>query len=130
MRPTTGRGRQHMLLSVLLICLAGLQVVIDPSVVMAAADPCREDIERFCRGSGPGQKSTATCLKDHEFQLSKACSERRMALKRQSTAFREACSKDVKRYCRGVKGGRYPIIQCLKRHEVELGPICADFLRQ
>lgn len=39
----------------------------------------------------------------------------------------EACSADVKKFCAGVKPGGGAIHQCLKQHEAELTPGCAQF---
>jgi hypothetical protein len=112
----------------LLALLAGF--FLTHSGPLMAADPCQEDIKKFCKKVKPGQGGVGKCLQKHEFQLSPACAERRRELKERADAFREACKKDVDRYCKGIKGGRANVITCLESHEIQLGPVCREYLRQ
>lgn len=42
---------------------------------------CAEDVQKFCKDVKPGEGRIAACLKEHEKEISKACSERKSAAK-------------------------------------------------
>ncbi|HNT97992.1 MAG TPA: cysteine rich repeat-containing protein [Elusimicrobiales bacterium] len=42
---------------------------------------CAEDVQKLCKDVKPGEGRIAACLKEHEKELSKACSERRAVMK-------------------------------------------------
>ncbi|MDT8286908.1 MAG: cysteine rich repeat-containing protein, partial [Elusimicrobiales bacterium] len=42
---------------------------------------CAEDVQNFCKDVKPGEGRIAACLKEHAKELSKACSERKSAVK-------------------------------------------------
>ena len=48
-----------------------------PASAEKGKGPCAEDAAKFCKDVKPGEGRVAACLKEHEKELSKACTERR-----------------------------------------------------
>jgi hypothetical protein len=48
-----------------------------PATAEKGKGPCAEDVAKFCKDVKPGKGNIAACLKEHEKELSKACSERK-----------------------------------------------------
>ena len=84
-------------------------------------EPCRADIEKFCKDVKPGQGRIEKCLQRHEGELSPAC--------RNLIAEERACEADVSKFCKGVKPGGGRIINCLKQHQAELSASCSAHFR-
>lgn len=94
--------------------------------VTVTANPCREDIQKFCSGIEPGQGRIAQCLKQNESRLSAACREKGPDMKARFKAAQEACVADVKKHCSGVEPGGGRIIQCLQENEDKLSAECKE----
>jgi Golgi apparatus protein 1 len=84
---------------------------------LAAA--CKPDAEKLCKGVQPGQGRVASCLKQHQDQLSGECRE-----KIAEAQSRHPCMKDAERLCKGVQPGEGRVMQCLHEHEAELSAEC------
>ncbi len=101
------------------------------------ADPCTEDIARFCKDTGP--EAVIDCLEQHESELSDSCRtyEQQMGGKkvemreeaRRMKIFREACKKDMAKFCSEGKPGQEGIEKCLGKHEGELSAPCREQLK-
>ena len=92
--------------------------------------PCRADVEKFCKDVRPGKGRIWRCLKGHEAELSSECSERMAMAREKGKEYREACSGDVEKYCKGVRPGQGRIISCLKGREAELTEACRAALKK
>lgn len=88
------------------------------------AHPCADDAKKFCKDTVPGGGRLARCLSEHANELSPACKERIVEVKKRAREFHQACEDDVMRLCKGVVPGGGRILQCLKDHENELSPEC------
>ncbi len=70
-----------------------------------AQGPCADDAQKFCKDVRPGGGRIAKCLKEHEEDLSSACKQQIVEVKKRVHEFREACDDDVLRLCARVKPG-------------------------
>lgn len=94
----------------------------------AVLPACKPDAARLCQGVAPGQGRIATCLKEHEAELSQECKEAVSAklqkAKESAEVLGPACRQFVDRFCRDVTPGQGRIAVCLKAHASELSPEC------
>lgn len=88
--------------------------------------PCKADVEKFCKDVKPGGGKLNACMKEHESELSQACTDKRAAKKAKMAAAKKACEPDVAKFCKDVKPGDGAIKQCLQSHESELAQECKD----
>jgi len=92
------------------------------------AGPCQADAERLCKGVAPGGGALARCLKEHESELSKECSDqitkRGQDIRKRMGTIEEACQADIAKHCAGIEHGQGRVARCLKDHEAELTPDC------
>jgi hypothetical protein len=88
---------------------------------MNKKQPCKADIEKFCKDIKLGQGRIEKCIQQHERELSPAC--------RDLITEEKACEADVAKFCKGVKPGEGRIVNCLKQHQRELSPGCGNSLR-
>nr|QOL01068.1 putative extracellular protein CSOL_002 [Pseudococcomyxa simplex] len=87
------------------------------------AEACFEDRQEFCANVPPGSARVIRCLQDRRLELSYECKatlfdqEVRMA---ENIDFqfpmKQACSADIKRYCKDVQHGHAKIIRCLEEN--------------
>ena len=92
--------------------------------------PCSDDVAKFCKDVQPGGGRIAQCLKQHEQELSPACKQHAVEVKKRGKEFRAACEDDVLKLCKDVKRGDGRIMNCLKQHEQELTPDCKAKMEQ
>jgi hypothetical protein len=100
------------------------------------ANPCAEDIVKFCKDAKPG--AVMDCLEQHERELTDACRtyEAKMGGKkvemreevRRLKIFRDACKEDMDKFCSDVKPGQGGIEKCLSTHEGKLSAPCRERL--
>lgn len=101
-----------------------------PSVALsaepAAQKPCADEIEKFCNDVRPGEGRIVLCLQDHDSELSTVCREKVEAVVQKLEEAKQACAKDISKFCAGVKPGGGRLIKCLKPHVKELAPECRE----
>jgi len=88
--------------------------------------PCAADVQKFCQGIQPGDGRIVACLKAHENDLSAACKERRVEIKKMAHEVHAACKGDVEEFCTDVKPGRGRILKCVQAHSSQLSAACKD----
>lgn len=78
-----------------------------PAAAGKSAGACEADTAKFCKDIKPGGSRIADCLKEHEKELSKTCSERRAqaAEKRAKRADKRAGQAFWRGWNKGEKGG-------------------------
>jgi hypothetical protein len=86
--------------------------------------PCADDIAKFCKDVKPGGGRIANCLKEHEKDLSPACTKRNEEMKMEAKAMHKACADDMDKYCKDVQPGKGNIMRCLMGHKDELSSAC------
>jgi hypothetical protein len=104
--------------------LALMSSLLPIAPVYAADGPCAEDVKKLCGGVQPGGGRIAQCLKQHDAELSAVCRDSLQAMKTRSQETTQACSNDVRTFCKGVQPGGGRIAQCLKQHDAELSEPC------
>jgi hypothetical protein len=98
--------------------------LVSGNSVFAESGPCADDVAKFCKDVQPGGGAIAKCLKEHANELSPACKENLVEMKKKINDFSEACKSDLSKFCNKVKPGGGRMLQCLKEHENELSPEC------
>ncbi len=91
-------------------------------------DPCRADLQQFCKDVQPGEGRIAACLQEHSQEFSQVCKNHIATLEKGVRVFAKACQSDLKRYCKGIKPGGGRLIFCLKDHEADLSDGCRTLL--
>lgn len=66
------------------------------------------------------------CLRDHDSELSTVCREKVKAVVQKIENAKQACAKDISKFCAGVTPGGGRLIKCLKPHVNELSPVCRE----
>ncbi|OIN99194.1 MAG: hypothetical protein COX65_10100 [Elusimicrobia bacterium CG_4_10_14_0_2_um_filter_56_8] len=75
---------------------AGLGLALtQPASAEKGKGPCAEDTAKFCKDIKPGEGRIAACLKEHQKEISQACSERK-------TVSQEKRGKDKAGTCLGA----------------------------
>jgi hypothetical protein len=87
---------------------------------------CRADVEKLCKGIQPGGGRIATCLKQHESELSPGCREAVAEAKEQIKEFAEVCKPDAEKLCKGVQPGQGRVARCLAEHKDQLSAGCRE----
>ena len=95
-----------------------------PAAAPAKADPCKADIEKFCKDVTPGGGRIMACLKAYEDKLSEGCKAKGEAGRDKMDGFMGACKADLEKFCKDVKGGHGEKAHCLKEHEAEVSGTC------
>jgi hypothetical protein len=113
-----------LLLTALLVIPAGA-LAAEP----AAERPCMTEIEKFCKDVPPGEGGIVPCLRAHDNDLSASCREKVKEVVQRLEQAKLICSKDIEKFCAGVKPGGGRLIKCLKPHVDELTPACRKELQ-
>jgi hypothetical protein len=92
--------------------------------------PCRADVEQFCAAVEPGGGRVASCLSQHELELSPECVTQIQEMRKRRLAAHEACDDDVDRFCQGIDPGERRIVTCLKEHMRDLSKECRGVMRR
>ena len=95
----------------------------------AAERPCMDEIEKFCKDVQPGEGRIVQCLRDHDRELSASCREKVKVIVQRLEEAKHICSKDIEKFCAGVKPGGGRLLKCLKPHMDELTPACREELQ-
>jgi len=98
-------------------------------------------VQKLCPKTHPGPERLA-CMRAHKDEVSPECKKfyAEMQERRQESmgggpgrgGMREAkaaCQADLEKFCKGVQPGEGRIIACLKQHEADLGPACAQQMK-
>jgi len=115
--------RNIFALTVALFCLS---LLVGINIYAADTRPCADDIAKFCKDVKPGGGRIATCLKEHERDLSPACKARNAEMMMRAKEAHKACADDVDKFCKDVQPGRGNMARCLKEHKDELSPECKE----
>ncbi|MFL5309943.1 MAG: cysteine rich repeat-containing protein [Myxococcales bacterium] len=98
---------------------------------------CEEDARKFCAGVQPGGGRIASCLQQHESDLSEACrnegrkiGEERRERRGLMQDLQQSCQKDAQKLCSDVKPGGGRIARCLRSHKNELSQECIAAIEQ
>ncbi|MGC2048046.1 MAG: cysteine rich repeat-containing protein [Gallionella sp.] len=92
--------------------------------------PCMADAKKLCKDVQPGEGRIASCMKEHEKELSPGCKENIKKVKEKTREIAEACKGDAEKVCKDVKPAEGRILKCLKQHEAELSPSCKEQMNQ
>ncbi len=91
-----------------------------------AQGPCAADAQRLCSGIAAGGGRIHACLKSNADRLSPACQQDLARAAQRAREVHERCQGDVWQFCQGVRPGQGRILACLRSHEAELSPPCAE----
>ena len=99
----------------------------------STANPCTQDVLKFCGSVQKGEGRVHACLKTHQNELSKSCSELLLAQDQFFTfsnsvmdKVRPFCESDIKKYCSGVNPGGLFVWECLGKNIEKLSDTCAS----
>ncbi len=118
-----GEMSKFLALIVALLCLS---VLIGINVYAKDADPCADDISKFCKDVKLGGGRIANCLKEHKKDLSPACKNKSEEMMSKAKEMHNACANDIDKFCKDVQLGKGSIGKCLSEHETELSPECKE----
>ncbi|HEU4385532.1 MAG TPA: cysteine rich repeat-containing protein [Anaeromyxobacteraceae bacterium] len=102
---------------------AALAAALAPAAL--AQGPCAEDVQRLCQGTAPGSERLA-CLWPKRDLLTPACQQDLARAEQRAREIHQNCRADVWQFCQGIAPGQGRILACLKSHEAELSPPCAE----
>jgi Cysteine rich repeat len=88
--------------------------------------PCADDAAKFCKDVQPGGGRMATCLKEHQQDLTPACRQRTERMMMRAKEMHKACADDVDKFCKDVQPGKGQITGCLRAHKSELSAGCSQ----
>jgi len=102
-----------------------------PAPSAKKANPCADDIAKFCKDVAKGKGLIGKCLDQNSADLSDVCKESRakslkteaMLTERMQKA-QAACKDDITKFCADVKPGEGRIGDCLKGHKDDLSADC------
>src|SRR5262249_25614951 len=107
------------------------------AAVAQQAEPCRPDLEKFCKGVKPGGGRLVECLKQHESELSGGCrakleegKKRGAEAKERVDEFAEACKADAQKVCQGVQPGEGRVLNCLADNKDKVSPACRQKIEE
>jgi hypothetical protein len=108
-----------------------MAAVLGIPVVASAADPaqqkpCADELEKFCKDVRPGEGRILKCLQDHDSELSPVCRDKVKEVMQRVEEAKQACAKDIEKFCAGVTPGGGRLMKCLKPHINELTPACRE----
>lgn len=111
------------------LLILSLSLLLNISAFAQNADhPCAADLKKFCAGVEKGQGRIAKCLKEHEKEISPACSEKMAAGKEKMHAkakeIVESCKDELQKFCKEVKPGGGAKLKCLESHKSEASDKC------
>lgn len=112
----------HALLFVVLLAIPTVALPAE----RASQKPCAVEIENYCKNVQPGEGRIVQCLQDHDSELSTVCREKVKAVMLKVGEAKQACAKDISKFCAGVTPGGGRLIKCLKPHVNELAPECRE----
>jgi len=92
----------------------------------ASQKPCADEIEKYCNDVRPGEGRIVQCLQDHDSELSTVCREKIKVVLQKVEEAKQACAKDISKFCAGVTPGGGRLLKCLKPHVNELAPECRE----
>ncbi|TBR26026.1 hypothetical protein EPO15_01060 [bacterium] len=108
--------------------LLALSFLVLAVPAFAESGPCKEDMERLCKGVEHGGGAVKKCMKEHEAELSEGCRAMIGKMKEKAAekkdAAEEACKADKEKFCKDVEPGEGRIMKCLKEHDAELSESC------
>ena len=86
--------------------------------------PCADDAAKYCNGVNSGGGRMATCLKEHQKDLSPACQKRSHEMMMRSKGMHKVCADDVDKFCKDVQPGKGRMGNCMREHKSELSAEC------
>ena len=113
------RGAIHLAAAILAFACAAAAQARDAAGPMQA---CRADYSRLCASEKPGGGRVATCLKQHESELSPACQAALGGV--------AACARQAKQICGDAASGQGGMRECMKTHAGEFSGACRGAGRQ
>lgn len=91
-----------------------------------AQGPCAAEVQQLCQGIPPGGGRIHACLRSNADRLSPACKQELAQAAQRAREVHQKCQPDVWQFCQGIAPGQGRILACLKSHEAELSPPCAE----
>jgi hypothetical protein len=122
-----GEMTKNLVLIVALFCLI---LCVGINVYAADTRPCADDISKFCKDVKPGGGRIASCLKEHEKDLSPACKTRTEEMMMRAREIHKACADDIDKFCSDAQPGKGHMARCLREHKDELSPECREEQRK
>ncbi len=66
------------------------------------------------------------CLQEHDRELSAVCRDKINVVQKRLEEAKQACAKDIEKFCADVTPGGGRLMKCLKPHLNELTPECRE----
>ncbi|KAK9820440.1 hypothetical protein WJX72_010380 [[Myrmecia] bisecta] len=103
------------------------------------AEACREDVDKFCKDTEPGEGRVHECLRAQREALSEACRKEELKLNiiqsrdiRLRPKLNKLCSEEIAVYCKEVKPGKGRVFKCLQENlaKPDFGQQCKEQVEQ
>jgi hypothetical protein len=98
-------------------------------IVMASgafAQPCEEEIAKFCNDVKRGEGRILDCLDQYKIELSNKCKTYFEGVKQEFKEAYKSCENDIMTFCQWIQSGEGRILNCLKENESHLSDDCKD----
>ena len=102
-----------------------------PTLAQQVVEGCKTELESYCKGVTLGEGRLLACLYAYEDKLSARCDyalyDAAATLDHVVAALAHGateCKADIEKHCGSVKEGEGRILDCLQKHEAELGTRC------
>ncbi len=98
---------------------------------LASADvpnPCKDDREKLCKDMKSAELHN--CMKQHEAELSQACTAHRLQREEVRKIVIQACKDDIQKFCPDGGVAQGGPLKCLAPHSAEAQPACQEAIKQ
>ncbi|PKN08961.1 MAG: hypothetical protein CVU72_02760 [Deltaproteobacteria bacterium HGW-Deltaproteobacteria-7] len=114
-------------------------VAFSSNVDAAGKNPCKKDIEKFCKNVKPENNGIMRCLEQHERELTKECRDyevkmeglkgERREIAKGKMRFRQDCKADINKFCKDADLQPGGIGKCIYQHENVVSASCKAWIK-
>jgi hypothetical protein len=124
------KGETMKKLQAVLSVLFVMSFMIVASVYAAEENPCKQDMDKFCKNIEPGDGRILRCLTLSEDKLTPACKKQLVNIKKSVDEVQKACADDYAIFCSSLLPGQGRIAECLEKNQQIITPKCKAVLKE
>jgi hypothetical protein len=111
---------------VVVVLLACFVMIVMASRVFA--QPCEEEIAKFCSDVKRGEGRILNCLDQHKIELSDKCKTYFEDVQQEFKEAYKTCENDIMTFCQWIQSGEGRILDCMNKNKSQLSEDCKDSL--